>query len=127
MATTGPILPVIKTGIDYHVEREKIDDFLRKFKGIVPSNKEQRMGMLDADDSDDEDAEDLEDEMDGMDIGSSSGGGGASGRKGGNGLKYMEQLQRIANREQNSLVIDLNDIAKVSRAPQGNEPIKDRY
>jgi len=126
MATTGPILPVIKTGIDYHVEREKIDDFLRKFKGIVPSNKEQRMGMLDVDDSDDEDAEDLEDEMDGMDIGSSSG-GRAGPRKGGNGLKYMEQLQRIANREQNSLVIDLNDIAKVSRDPQADESNEDRY
>lgn len=122
MAATGPILPVIKTGIDYRVEREKIDDFLQKFKGVVPSSKEQRMGLLDVDDSDDEDAgveSDVESELDEMDLG--TGGSSsqrsirASARKGGNGLKYMEQLQRIANREQNSLVIDLNDVVKVSR------------
>lgn len=34
-----------------------------------------------------------------------------------NALKYMEQLQRIADRKQKGIVVDLQDIAEVSVAP----------
>lgn len=96
----------------------------------------------DEDDEEDDGEGDLEEEMDEMDIGTStrSGENGAGGAKGKNALKYMGQLvsagrkaspslrghrtnggpcapfhqQRIANREQDSLVIDLNDVVSVS-------------
>ncbi|KAI9446171.1 MCM2/3/5 family-domain-containing protein [Lactarius indigo] len=38
------------------------------------------------------------------------------------GLKYMSQLQRIANRDQQMLVIDLEDIAKANQVPVGHIP-----
>ncbi|CAO1630747.1 unnamed protein product [Parajaminaea phylloscopi] len=106
MASGGAsVLPVVRLDIDYNAEQEKIAEFIQNFKGQVPSIRRQRKAMIDVDDSDDEASGALEDGLDDMDIGTSS-------KKRADGHKYLEQLQRIANRDQDVLVIDLNDVAK---------------
>ncbi|CAO1623371.1 unnamed protein product [Jaminaea pallidilutea] len=113
MASNGPILPVLRLNIDYNEERKKINEFVTNFKGVAPSSKQQRTAMLEFDDAEDDDEFDgeLGDGFDGMDLGGGRGGAGSSS-KGLTGFKYMDQLQRIADRDQDSLVVDLNDIAK---------------
>lgn len=114
MASAGAsILPIIRLNIDYNAEQGKISEFIESFKGPVPSMRQQRKAMLEVDESGDDEGT-LEDELDGMDIGTSY-------KRRGNGFKYLEQLQRIANREQDLLVIDLNDIAKF-KSPVTREP-----
>jgi len=54
----------------------------------------------------------LED-LDDMDLDTSSS-ARATRRQRLNALKYMEQLQRIADRKQKGIVVDLQDIAEVS-------------
>lgn len=41
--------------------------------------------------------------------------GGARTRNGQSKIKYMNQLQEVANRERDEIVIDLNDVEAVSR------------
>ena len=41
--------------------------------------------------------------------------GGARARNGQSKIKYMNQLQEVANRERNEILIDLNDVEAVSR------------
>ncbi|CAD6921573.1 unnamed protein product [Tilletia controversa] len=127
----APILPVINIPVDYAEEKEKITDFLRHFKGAVPAlpkpssstgssnaiNGNRSAAHTDDDDEDDLDAEfDLEFEDDGMDDvvqGVDRMAAGVQTRGAArNKLKYMEQMQRIANREQDLLVIDLKDVSK---------------
>lgn len=122
MAQSGPILPVIRLPINYHEEKEQIKEFLTTFKGPVPSLRQHRTAILQLDDDDDGDEgvddDEFLDDLDDMDIGTSSSSSRRSGKKSSkpsSGLKYMEQLQRIANREQDSLVFDLNDLTKVGR------------
>ncbi|KIJ10524.1 hypothetical protein PAXINDRAFT_85941 [Paxillus involutus ATCC 200175] len=76
-------LPVIKINVDYDEELDKIQNFLSTY---VNHDKDLDRDFANIALDDDEDA---------------------SGRK---GLKYMQQLQRIANREQQMLTIDLEDI-----------------
>ncbi|KAI0929227.1 hypothetical protein AcW1_006223 [Taiwanofungus camphoratus] len=79
-------LPVIDISVDYEAEKEKIHNFLSTFVG---QDKDLARAIADIDiDNDDETP---------------------AGRK---GLKYMQQLQQIANREQEMLVIDLEDISE---------------
>ncbi|KIK82554.1 hypothetical protein PAXRUDRAFT_832183 [Paxillus rubicundulus Ve08.2h10] len=80
-------LPVIKINVDYDEELDKIQNFLSTY---ISHDKDLDRDFANIALNDDED-EDLH----------------ASGRK---GLKYMQQLQRIANREQQILTIDLEDI-----------------
>ncbi|KAJ8594277.1 minichromosome maintenance protein mcm7p [Rhizopogon salebrosus TDB-379] len=79
-------LPVLNIPISYDEELEKIQTFLSTYVGTY---KEWDEGFADIALSDDEE--------DGQD----------TGRK---GLKYMRQLQRVANREQQMLTIDLEDV-----------------
>ncbi|KAI9459439.1 MCM-domain-containing protein [Lactarius psammicola] len=83
-------LPVINIDVDYEAEKGKIKDFLSNFVG--PSS-----------------GDDVTDGIADMDIGDDDGNPETQRRK---GLKYMSQLQRIANRDQQMLVIDLEDIVK---------------
>ncbi|KAF8844833.1 minichromosome maintenance protein mcm7p [Paxillus ammoniavirescens] len=76
-------LPVIKINVDYDEELDKIQNFLSTY---VSHDKDLDRDFANIALDDDEDA---------------------SGRK---ELKYMHQLQRIANREQQMLTIDLEDI-----------------
>ncbi|KAL9937228.1 hypothetical protein V8E36_003637 [Tilletia maclaganii] len=134
----APILPVINIPVDYVEEKEKITDFLRHFKGLVPtlpkpSSSNNTYGLPTGQpngqqDNDGENDEDLDAEFD-LDLGDDDddaamldGAEGAGRAAGGvqtrssasarNKLKYMEQMQRIANREQDRLEIDIADIAK---------------
>lgn len=103
---------MIKLPINYGEEKERITEFIKTFKGPVPSLRQHKASILQLED-DDEEADAFADDLDDMDIGTSSSPRSTSRSKK-SGLKYMEQLQRIANRDQDSLVIDLNDVSKVS-------------
>ncbi|KAI9446175.1 MCM2/3/5 family-domain-containing protein [Lactarius indigo] len=83
-------LPVVNIDIDYEVERGKIRDFLSNFAGSATGD-------------------DVTDGIADMDIGDDDGTPETQRMR---GLKYMSQLQRIANRDQQMLVIDLEDISK---------------
>ncbi|KAF9473770.1 MCM-domain-containing protein [Pholiota conissans] len=77
-------LPVANIPIRYNDERELIHDFLSKFQGSQDKDLEQGFADIDIDDN--------------------------VSNPEARSLKYMTQLQRIANREQQMLVIDLEDI-----------------
>ncbi|GBE81895.1 MCM-domain-containing protein [Sparassis latifolia] len=79
-------LPVVNINIDYETEKELIKNFLSTFKG---QEKDLARGIADIDLDNDE-------EMPTVTV----------------GLKYMVYLQHIANREQEMLIIDLEDIAE---------------
>ncbi|KAH8980363.1 MCM-domain-containing protein [Lactarius hatsudake] len=83
-------LPVVNIEVDYEVEKGKIKDFLSNFVGPASGDN-------------------VADAIADMDIGDDDGNPEAQRMR---GLKYMSQLQRIANRDQQMLVIDLEDIAK---------------
>ncbi|KAJ3542762.1 hypothetical protein NM688_g5940 [Phlebia brevispora] len=74
-------LPVVNININYETEKEKIGEFLSTF---AAKDIEQDLADLDLDD------DPVQERY--------------------KGLKYMTQLQRVANREQQMLVIDLEDI-----------------
>lgn len=104
----GPILPVINLPINYEEEREKISDFLQHFKAPLAS-----VPSLAATGSEYVSPGDEEEDMA---VDSVLGGGGSDGGGGDKEAtmvnKYMLQLQRIANRDQDMLVIELDDIAQ---------------
>ncbi|KAI0780553.1 MCM-domain-containing protein [Trametes elegans] len=82
-------LPVITIDVDYSAEKERIKQFLSTF---TTQDKDLVDGIADIDLQDDNDA--------------------PSRTK---NIKYMQQLQRIANREQQMLVVDLEDISEHER------------
>lgn len=92
---------------------DRLRDFLRHAKGTVPSlsaDKDRNTDVFASvvENEEDEDAETFLDSMDTMDI---DGRGSARRAKSKNhSLKYMEQLQRITNRDQKALLIDLKDV-----------------
>ncbi|GJE87066.1 MCM family DNA replication licensing factor [Phanerochaete sordida] len=77
-------LPVVNINIDYEAEKDKISQFLSNFVGEDLSRGLAHLGLGD-------------DDVD---------------QPRSKGLKYMDQLQRVANREQQMLVIDLEDVAE---------------
>ncbi|KAF8911018.1 MCM2/3/5 family-domain-containing protein [Gymnopilus junonius] len=79
-------LPVENINIKYDDEKERITDFLSKFKGNQEKDLEQDFANIDIDGDND-----------------TTNGGTRS-------PKYIKQLQRIANRDQQMLVIDLEDV-----------------
>ncbi|THH09436.1 hypothetical protein EW146_g8682 [Bondarzewia mesenterica] len=81
-------LPVVNLSINYEDEKQKIQSFMKTFVGV---DQDVTHGIAN------------------MDIGDQDEDGPASRIR---GLKYMSQLQRIANREQQMLVIELEDIAR---------------
>ncbi|TFY78082.1 hypothetical protein EWM64_g5931 [Hericium alpestre] len=84
-------LPVVNIGVNYDQEKEKIEGFLSTFVGTD---------------------QDVTNGFAGMDIGDEDEDSPALRTK---GLKYMSQLQKIANREQQMLIIDLEDVAKYEK------------
>ncbi|KAI0293546.1 MCM-domain-containing protein [Russula brevipes] len=82
-------LPVINIPVNYELEKDRIRDFLSNFVG--PTSGDVTDGIADMDIGD----EDRDPESQRM-----------------RGLKYMSQLQRIANRDQQMIVVDLEDIVK---------------
>ncbi|PWN51039.1 putative DNA replication licensing factor [Violaceomyces palustris] len=125
MATGGPILPVINIPVNYDEEKEKISDFLRFFKG----DTSRVARVLVDDDSEEEWSQAEEEDEDEMQVDQELSQSartrtrGTSRRNGNVATKYgpiyMMQLQQIANREQESLVIDLKDIAKHTNTETG--------
>lgn len=120
-------LPVIDLGVDYDADSALLGELLQKSTRLGAGERQWRAPRAadDEDEGEDEldelDDPDVADEaaaaLDGMDL------DGADGRI---RFKYKEQLvraparqhrltaqQRIANREQSKLVIDLADIARV--------------
>ncbi|KAH9930757.1 MCM-domain-containing protein [Fomitopsis serialis] len=79
-------LPVVTIDVNYEDEKEKIQEFLSSF---VSQDKDIARGIADININNDDDTP-----------------------EGGRNKKYMEQLQRIANREQQMLIIDLEDISE---------------
>ncbi|KZT09595.1 MCM-domain-containing protein [Laetiporus sulphureus 93-53] len=79
-------LPVVSIDVDYDAEKDKIHNFLTTYVG-----QEKDLAFALSEININNDAHD------------------PPARQ---GLKYMEQLQRIANREQEMLVIDLEDISE---------------
>lgn len=114
MAASGPILPVIDLKIDYEEERGKIADFLRFYKGDASRVEHSSLPVLDTDLDEEDDVDRvLSGGLNSMDVDPKA---ATSSRSSRHLPIYMLQLQRIANREQESLVIDLNDVAKVSNS-----------
>ncbi|KAH9009215.1 MCM-domain-containing protein [Lactarius deliciosus] len=83
-------LPVVNIEVDYHIEKDKIKDFLSNFVGPTGGDN-------------------VADGIADMDIGDDNGNPETQRMR---GLKKMSLLQRIANRDQQMLVIDLEGIAK---------------
>ncbi|KAI4528180.1 MCM2/3/5 family-domain-containing protein [Schizophyllum commune] len=81
-------LPVINLNIDYDAEKEAIRGFLSGFKGEL-SDLEANLENMSLGDNDTTFPESMMD------------------------LKYMKQLQRIANRDQAKLVVELEDILQM--------------
>ncbi|KAI0720419.1 MCM-domain-containing protein [Fomitopsis betulina] len=79
-------LPVVNIDINYEDERDKIQEFMSSY---VSKDKDIARGIADINIHNDDDAPSV-----------------------GRNLKYMEQLQQIANREREMLVIDLEDISE---------------
>lgn len=134
-SAAGPILPVINLPIHYDEEREKIGDFLAHFK--APASSVPPLSRVGPRRRSDDDApaqlieRDLEAEgMDALDAvdetlmrdtfspGHGAGADGVPGAADGDAAveKYRVQLQRIANRDQEMLVIELDDIAQFRNA-----------
>ncbi|PWZ00443.1 putative DNA replication licensing factor [Testicularia cyperi] len=117
MASSAPILPTINLGINYDDERQKITDFLCFFKASasrLPSSPSLLNPISLDDDEDNDDTAAIDRDLSGavgrMDVDGPS----TSSRRADPSRiipLYMHQLQTIANREQDSLIIDLNDIA----------------
>ncbi|KAF8503257.1 MCM2/3/5 family-domain-containing protein [Russula emetica] len=82
-------LPVVNIPVNYGTEKDSIRDFLSHFVGPASGDVTDGIAGMDIEDQDDSPE--------------------TQRRK---GLKYMSQLQRIANRDQQMLVIDLEDIVK---------------
>ncbi|KAI0333619.1 MCM-domain-containing protein [Cubamyces sp. BRFM 1775] len=82
-------LPVVTIDVDYDAEKERIKQFLSTF---TSQDNDLVDGMADIDLHDDDDTHTRT-----------------------KNVKYMNQLQRIANREQEMLVIDLEDISEHER------------
>ncbi|KAN0064151.1 DNA replication licensing factor MCM7 [Thecaphora frezii] len=122
MTTTGPILPTINLQINYQEERQKIADFLRFFKAPASRLDSSNPVHVEPDDDDHDADADVEralaGSLQGMDVDADR-----SVRRRGEASRqvpiYMMQLQRIANREQDSLVIDLKDIANHTNTQTG--------
>ncbi|KAI0672840.1 MCM-domain-containing protein [Trametes maxima] len=82
-------LPVVTIDVDYNAEKDRIKQFLSTF---TTQDKDLVDGIADIDLQDDGDAHTRT-----------------------KNVKYMQQLQRVANREQEMLVIDLEDISEHER------------
>ncbi|SPC68133.1 probable DNA replication licensing factor [Ustilago sp. UG-2017b] len=116
MSSSAPILPTVSLNINYEDERQKITDFLCFFKApssrlsSLPSSQSGAPISLEetSDDPDELNIDrDLTSSLNRMDV-DRSGAQPSSSRQ---IPLYMHQLQNIANREQDSLIIDLNDVA----------------
>ena len=130
MSANAPILPTISLGINYDDEREKITDFLCFFKAPASrlaslSSTQSGGAPFSLEDADEEEEDlDVERELTGAidRMGVDRTAAQRRSRSQAEALAsssrqvpfYMHQLQNIANREQDSLVIDLNDVASHS-------------
>lgn len=100
---------------------EKLTEFLKSVKGAVPALSATSDHTVDilasvrsTDEDEEDDADQVVEEIDDMDIDISSSARTTRRQNRQGKLKYMEQLQRIADRRQKGLVIELKDIAEVS-------------
>lgn len=118
MSSSAPILPTISLNVNYDEERAKIEDFLLRFKApasrlsTLSSQSGAPITLEDADE--DPDSLELSSAVDRMDVDLSTSQrvrASASASSSRQIPFYMHQLQNIANREQDSLIIDLNDVA----------------
>ncbi|TGZ83115.1 putative DNA replication licensing factor Mcm7 [Ascodesmis nigricans] len=95
-------LPVVKIDIDYNAQQEAFEDFLKTFKTItdveIPRDAFSNLHI---------DDENVFEETPRRRT-TRSGRGGAT--QGAPKLKYLEQLQQVANREREAVVIDLADL-----------------
>jgi DNA replication licensing factor MCM7 len=111
-------LPVVGVNLDYDADLERIKDFLSTAKPARrAANGNGAAAQMDDDEEDAEDDEgDLEDAAADMyHLGLNGGQGRATG------LKYKDAMQRIANRDQDKLVIDLEDVANVGGSTYARE------
>ncbi|KAI3486698.1 hypothetical protein L1887_49648 [Cichorium endivia] len=117
-----PSLPTISINVDYDEERQKITDFLCFFKApasrlttLVSHGAGAPISLEDADDDQDELERELSGAIDRMDVDRSAAQRRSRARAEAEASSsrqvpfYMHQLQNIANREQDSLVVELDD------------------
>lgn len=101
-------LPVVGVSLDYDADLDRIRDFLLTAKPARHNGAANGDGAAAQDDDDDDDEEELDDAAaDLLHLGLNGGQGRATG------LKYKDAMQRIANRDQDKLIIDLEDVANV--------------
>jgi hypothetical protein len=101
---------------------ERVKEFLKGAKGVVPKLSTFNDHTIDIfasirssdEDGEDADADEVLEELDEMDLDTSSS-SRTLRRQRESALKYMEQLQRIADRKQKGIVVELQDLAEVSR------------
>ncbi|GAA6037095.1 hypothetical protein JCM8097_008728 [Rhodosporidiobolus ruineniae] len=85
-------LPTINLGLDYDEDLDQLKSFLTKFRTRPNQNKRRREELAGRDDN-----VDIDDEVDVAEDGPPR-------------AKYMDQLQAVANRDQERIVIDLEDL-----------------
>ncbi|KAN0065040.1 DNA replication licensing factor MCM7 [Thecaphora frezii] len=121
MTTTGSILPTINLQINYQEERQKIANFLRFFKAVSGLDSSNPVHIEPNDDVHDTDADikhTLAGSLQDMDADADRSGRCCS-RTSRQVPIYMMQLQHIPNHEQDTLVIDLKDIANRTNTQTG--------
>ena len=103
-------LPVFAVDVDYDEQLDRIKDFLHNGKAVTTQSR-----LADDGDDDDEAAAEEDAALDimlgGVDIDVDAIDGGRRRKTTRSGYKYRDALQRIANRQQDKIIIDLEDIA----------------
>ncbi|KAF8533734.1 MCM2/3/5 family-domain-containing protein [Trichophaea hybrida] len=117
-------LPVIDLGIDYDTQQEAFQDFLKTFKSTTSTEAATRdaLSHLNMDDDEDIELNDTPRRRSARNIrGSRKRQAAAPEPK----LKYMEQLQEVANRERTSITIELEDLSAYERnSPEPSRLVK---
>jgi len=101
-------LPVVNIGVDYELQQESFNNFLKNFKSVTSTEEVTRdaLSHLHMDDKD----EDIESNDTPRRRSTRSGRRETRRQAPEPKLKYMEQLQEIANRERQALTIELEDL-----------------
>lgn len=105
-------LPVFAVDVDYDEQLDRIKDFLHNGKAVTTQSH-----LADDDDGDDDDGDAAEEDaaldimLGDVDIDVDDIDAGRRRKTTRSGYKYRDALQRIANRQQDKLIIDLEDIA----------------
>ncbi|KAL7275382.1 DNA replication licensing factor MCM7 [Rhizina undulata] len=109
-------LPTVRINVDYDAQQAAFESFLQNFKSSAVSEEDARNALSNLNMDDEEEMEDTPRRRSTRASGGRARGRGARARQQQPQeepkLKYMVQLQEIANREKDSIVVDLDDLAE---------------